>query len=1019
MALPRQPFSWPLTGGIAKKNSPLIMAPGTFDRLDDVRQERTHEWRARHGYTQLAADALPSGNPVVKALPLATGGLLGFCRQTNGATSARLYAPSLGTASRWIQPTTVHQSTPSTWTRRPITGDVQSSTGAAPDAVSYAFGGGFQLSAWYSASAGTIRANVCVDGEGTVGPSVDTVFPFDGRPRCLYHAPSNKLLLFSSNPTTGVVAVSSWVNGLPVDSVVTVGSGGSTSSLAVDAYYYGGATVTVVYRTATNQVRFVEWNPSTNVAAASLTLAVSCNSSNSVLVLLPDPDSSGVRTFAVSNTTPELRAVRCDSAGAILSNDVADTVFPLQCGGMMYEAGAGWMLVYESSGIRINTKRGGVIGGAILLAGSNGIGARLDSNCWREPGTDLCRFVLGIHNNSTVGGLPVQHTYYEHAIEFVGGSVMAFKEPQARMLPLGAGPAPGVAMLPNVFRRSDGVFNVALLRLRRFSKSGSAITTQLEYALDRWQVTYASTTNAAAMNQGAGVLAGQTVLMPAGTLLHSCNGVLPCGHGASAIPTPLVTVGSTAAGALTLLATYGYVITVDMTDDAGNVWHGPPSIPATLTLTGTQNTITVTCSLTPFENTNRRRTVKLWRTQANGNVYRLVRTIDDYVANTVAFSFADGTADTAMLTADLMPYTVGTVPGELPNQLTPSFSHVATFGGRVWGIDREFPGILWFSKPLAPGNVPEFVPEFQLDIEEVTGEGTGIAGMDDKLVVFKQKAIYVIFGDGPDNTGGGQFPSLTRISNDIGAIPGPPVVSTGQEVVFVSARGIYMIDRNLTLTFVGADVDQYLNQPLVQAQATVYGGLFVAAANEVRFDTTAGRLVYDRLRGMWYRDTGATTGTGIVTTLVGTKQAIVMPNGDMFVEGTDATTDDGGTAYQGVIRSAWMRPAGTEGWLRLDEARLLGLRTQATVVGPAATPTLTIFFDNSETLFESATPRAPIPGAQAIVLASLVPRRQKCSAFALQTTLQAGDVTTRLDAWAVQIGIKTGLQKDGAGERWT
>src|SRR6185437_8636861 len=83
-------------------------------------------------------------------------------------------------------------------------------------------------------------------------------------------------------------------------------------------------------------------------------------------------------------------------------------------------------------------------------------GMYIDSNGWREPGTDAMHWIAGLHIGlpgspiippaQGVNGSDFQHTFYEMALEYGGTETVInqFSGPQARMVPLSAGNPAGI-----------------------------------------------------------------------------------------------------------------------------------------------------------------------------------------------------------------------------------------------------------------------------------------------------------------------------------------------------------------------------------------------------------------------------------------------------------------------------------------------------------------------------------------------------------------------------------------------
>jgi hypothetical protein len=1039
MPLQRQVISWPLTGGLDSKTSPLMIQPGSHLALDNVRQERANEWRARNGTGKDVLDTLPNSlPPLVLANPGGASGLLAL--STPGAPSSTTivvgYMRRPG-GGAWVPlQATVNAITQcglgslASITRRavfptfPATASVPGQLSCANNGTISAirdFGPNNKSSLVVESSTDqTVASANSVIGSSAIavnGLTANTTL----RAKIAY-ATNGSLFITVRIATSGAVTVlrNSATAGLVGET--TIGADAHLTIPHVDIFQYSGSsTITIVYRTSTASTwRIVEYNAATDTISSNISKAVNCDN---CLCLLPDPDASGTRFVALSSSTPTVSVLRIDSTGTTLTTDAVDTKAATQIAGCAYQAGASWMIVYQTAtGIFGAKKLGGTVGTVKQMYSDLRI--TLHSNAFRQVSTDSMMYAIGYHGpvaDPQDHYFLVQQYYDSSSTAMIGGIVNGFpQEPFAKLLPFDAGPALATpATLPHVPLMSTGVYELPLVRASRISLSpaGTAGTVQeTRYSADVFTVTILSAANKVSQNIGSPRTIGSAALIPIGALFEVSEGVVISAHGLNVAPPAPVVTPSVGAGALTLLATYQWLVIYVARNDAGEEWRSPPSIPTTVTLTGGQNTASVAFNgCVELENAFRQVTAEVYRTKANGSIFQKVASVTGTPA-IFATSVSDIYSDASMNAgADFAYAQPGTATQ--PTTLTPPMSHVETFAQRLWGINRDYRQQLWFTKKFAQNRSPEFVGAFQISMIDEEGDMTNIAQLDDKLIVFKKSAIYFVQGDGPDEAGSGSYPTATRVDSDVGSIVGSPVVSTGQEVYFVSTRGIYMVDRSLQVKFIGQPVDQYLNQPLVQARETVIGAVFSSATNEVRFQTTNYRLVYDRLRGLWYRDTGAGMQNVVSTCMVGSKQALFKSDGTMWVEGDETVKQDAGVSFVPSIRSAWIRPAGTDGRLRLYMARVIMTRTAG---GASVTPSMSIFYDNDDSIVETFTPAA-IGGATLVSRGSVQPRRHRCSAFSLLLTLPGNDVSLRLDAWGAEVGMRSGAFRNNSGtaERWT
>lgn len=988
MSLPKQTISWPIDGGLDTKTSPLSIQPGSFLQLDNVVQERKGEWRRRNGFTQVAADTT-----TCPAL-VSTLGDTGMVAASE-VTGWSAYRPSL-TSGRWSAASSTYA--PVTYARTPI-------AESDSTAVGFAAGGSMYL----VAHLGTAPRLLVFDRVGGVTVSTTSL------------AGLGYLSVRGAATTThGVMVMAdssgnlrTYVCDLATGAITgptTIKTGLHTTGPYLDVLWYGGSTVTIVCRTSGDAVRYIEFNPATGALATDTTLsAVSCGS---CLSLMHDPDASGTRIVGTSHSTPTTRVIRCDSAGTISTNDQVEAVASLHITGVASNAGADWSVVYRTTtpNLRSNTKLAGVVGSPAALQGvttwsDNGF---IDTQAWREPGSTDMRYVVGLHYQ---GGEDPQDTWVEVKAPIATPGTF---DPQSPIVPQQA--CSQLTLAPRSFqvvRTGTRTFAMALPVLSFYSNASGIISRR--YSVDIFEQTQLASANIASVNIGSPVAYKQGAYFPGGALSFPDEGVMRQVGTYHPPRVPVLTPSS--GGSMTLLATYGYVALVESFDADGNIWRAPRSAAALVTLTGGQNRVTVTFPSWAVEARGRYFRYALYRTSANGSSYKLI--YSSYFVPGTDVVYVDDASDATIINGQIL-YTTG----ELTTAITPPASHVALFNDRLWLVNRDFRTELWASKNLRPGRQPEFTFENTVDIDDAAGDITGIANLDDKGVVFKKSAIYFVMGDGYTDSGSGSPFTYVQIKNDIGAIPGSPIVVAGDAVYFVSERGIYSVDKQGQVIFVGAAVDQYLNQPLIQTKETVYDGCFVPAANEVRFVTTNYVLVFSRTFGTWTRWTGL---SGMKRCLVvNGRMVLFKTDGTVWREGDHTQLTDQGTAFTGVIRSPWIRPAAgqaglnnasttTQQGMRVYRGRVIYTRTSG---GGSVSLIGKIYRNNDDTLVETFTSGA-LDGSVLSELGQMDPYNQKCTSFSVGLTLPSGDVTVRLDGFSADVGLRNGgSMRVANSKRW-
>ena len=158
----------------------------------------------------------------------------------------------------------------------------------------------------------------------------------------------------------------------------------------------------------------------------------------------------------------------------------------------------------------------------------------------------------------------------------------------------------------------------------------------------------------------------------------------------------------------------------------------------------------------------------------------------------------------------------------------------------------DAPNDLMYSKMVYPGQPVEFNDALRMPIDPVGGKITALASMDEKLIVFEEDATFFIAGTGPNNLGQqNDFTTPERISTDVGCVDPKSVVLTPDGLMFKSRKGIYLLSRQLSVSYIGAAVEAYNGLNFTSAKV-------VGELNQVRFTTSDGDcLVYNYVYKFW------------------------------------------------------------------------------------------------------------------------------------------------------------------------
>lgn len=409
---------------------------------------------------------------------------------------------------------------------------------------------------------------------------------------------------------------------------------------------------------------------------------------------------------------------------------------------------------------------------------------------------------------------------------------------------------------------------------------------------------------------GTGIAANTTISAINGTSITLSANATATGSG----------VTLTFSGSLSAQAYY-YAVTYEWTDNQGNAFRSAPSIPQTVTASaGNTSAIIKVPTLRLTYKTENPVKIVIYRWSAAQQNYYQVTSITSPLLNdttTDSVTFQDIKSDAQILGNNLL-YTTG---GVVENIAAPACSAMDLFDDRLWLIDAENQDVVWFSKTVIQSEPVEMSDLFTRYISPTAGAqgNTGplrcLAPMDDKNILFKKNAIYYINGTGPDNTGANnQYSQPTFITSTVGSDNQNSIVFTPKGLMFQSDKGIWLLGRDLSTSYIGAPVEAY-NDFRVKAAVAVPG------TNQVRFTLDNGiTLMYDYYYDQWGEFFGI---PGISSTLYEDLHTYIDEDGKVFQETPGLYLDGSNPVLMG-FKTAWIKLAGLQGYQRAYFFQLLG-----------------------------------------------------------------------------------------------
>jgi hypothetical protein len=366
---------------------------------------------------------------------------------------------------------------------------------------------------------------------------------------------------------------------------------------------------------------------------------------------------------------------------------------------------------------------------------------------------------------------------------------------------------------------------------------------------------------------------------------------------------------------------YYYQVTYEWTNNQGNIERSAPSIPLAVTTTGSASTGLITLyvpNLRLTYKTSVRIIIYRW-SQGQQNYYEVTSVTSPTISSTTSdFTVFQDTQSDAEILGNTLIYTTG---GVVEDIAAPPCIASTLYNTRLFLVDAEDQNLLWYSKQVIE-NVPvEMSDLFTLYIAPTfgaqgsTGTMSALAAMDDKLIIFKRNAIYYMTGFGPDNTGANSdFSSPVFITSAVGCPNPQSIVLTPMGLMFQSDKGIWLLGRDLTTTYIGQGVEAY-NSYTVMSSQTIPG------TTQVRFVLNNNvTLMYDYFYQQWGTHTNV---AAISSTLYQGKHTYLNSYGQVLQETAGSYLDNASPVLMSFT-TAWINLAGLQGFERFYFFYLLG-----------------------------------------------------------------------------------------------
>lgn len=416
--------------------------------------------------------------------------------------------------------------------------------------------------------------------------------------------------------------------------------------------------------------------------------------------------------------------------------------------------------------------------------------------------------------------------------------------------------------------------------------------------------------------------AGSTILYISGTTLTiSANTTHSAAGDSLSIQGNIAAIPS---GGVISAVNYYYSNVYTWTDMQGLTHRSAPSIPVPVTTSGSASTGIITVNTPTLRLTSKISNpliIENYRWSVATQEYTLVNTAAMPVINSTTIdsvSFVDTSPDSQVV-GNLPLYTTG---GVVPNTNGPASDVMCLFDTRLWQLDSENPNVLWVAKQSISGTPVEMSTRFKINIPPTTGSEQSLGNarcifpMDDKLVIFFQSGIQYINGVGPDSTGAtsigcalGNYSQPVFVTSSVGCTNQASIVLTAKGLMFQSEKGIWLLGRDLSTSYIG-DAVESSNAEVVTSAVSIPQSTYVLFTLD-----TSTMLMYDYYYNQW----GTFNGVHAVSScLYRGVHAVLDTYGRVGQQTADLYLDFGNPVLLSFI-TGWLNLAGIIGYQRLYE----------------------------------------------------------------------------------------------------
>ena len=373
-------------------------------------------------------------------------------------------------------------------------------------------------------------------------------------------------------------------------------------------------------------------------------------------------------------------------------------------------------------------------------------------------------------------------------------------------------------------------------------------------------------------------------------------------------------------------ADYYYSAVYEYTDAQGNIWQSSPDfVLASGKVTATASDAHYLRILTLPHTGKVNAQLAIYATVGGGTIKLRLPSVSYRYENSTTFISSVSVVPNSTTARYVVVKVTASVPstqpalytesGELENLPPPPAKMLARNNNRLFVINAEDPQEVWFSKFNYGNNAIAFNDTLTKRLNGF-GPVRGIAPLDDKVVLFTASTIHWFSGDGPLDTGEQDtFTDINLITTDAGCDNPDSLVQMPEGIMFQSPKGIYLLGRDLSVTYAGASVEEYNSNSVTSAT-------LLKDKNQIRFTSTGTNpaLVYDYFLKQWSLFSNHDASDAILWK--GNFTYAKKNTGTIYVQSTNF--NDNGTTFPLTIETPWIKVQNVQNFQRIRRLLVLG-----------------------------------------------------------------------------------------------